>query len=157
MKAWIAALSLVLAACTTVAAPSTTAPAPTGYDAALAQRLGADERGMKMYVLVVLKTGPNTTATDEEKKKLFEGHFATINRLANEGKLAVAGPFGTNDRQWRGLYIFNVATVAEALELTRTDPSIAAGIFTVEATPWYGSAALMETTAIHKRLEKPKG
>jgi uncharacterized protein YciI len=150
-------IPLLLSALLTLAACATAPPAPaTGYDAALAQRLGADERGMKMYVLVVLKTGPNTTATDEEKKRLFEGHFANISRLANEGKLAVAGPFGANDRQWRGLYIFNVATVAEALELTRTDPAVAAGIFTVEATPWYGSAALMETTAIHKRLELPK-
>lgn len=145
---------LLLAACATTA-PTAPVPPPSGYDAALAQRLGADQRGMKMYVLVVLKTGPNTTATEEEKKRYFEGHFATIQRLADEGKLALAGPFGQNDRQWRGLYIFNVATVAEAIELTRTDPSIAAGIFTVEATPWYGSAAVQEVNGIHKRLEKP--
>jgi uncharacterized protein len=148
----------VLALCAAIAAcASTPAPPATGYDAALAQRLGADERGMRMYVLVILKTGPNTTATDEEKKRLFEGHFANINRLANEGKLAVAGPFGRNDRQWRGLYLFNVATVAEAEELTRSDPAVAAGIFTVEATPWYGTAALQEVTGIHRRIEKPAG
>lgn len=152
MKGLVSALCLVLAACAT--APATP---PVSYDAALAQRLGADERGMRMYVLVVLKTGPNTTATDEEKKKLFQGHFANIQRLADEGKLAVAGPFGPNDRLWRGLYIFNVATVAEALELTRTDPAVAAGIFTVEATPWYGSAAMQEVNGLHRRLEKPKG
>src|SRR5438270_10735986 len=29
------------------------------YDAELARKLGADERGMKMYVLCILKTGPN--------------------------------------------------------------------------------------------------
>ena len=33
------------------------APA-TQYDAELARSLGADERGMRSYVLVVLKTGP---------------------------------------------------------------------------------------------------
>lgn len=143
-----------LAACATAPTP---APPATGYDAALAERLGADARGMRMYVLVVLKTGPNTTAAEDEKKRLFEGHFATISRLANEGKLAVAGPFGANDRQWRGLYIFNVATVAEAEELTRTDPAVAAGIFVVEATPWYGSAAVLEVSDIHKRLQKPDG
>ncbi len=149
-------IPLLLAALLTLAACAT-APSPvTGYDPALAQRLGADARGMKMYVMVVLKTGPNTTATAEEKKALFEGHFANIQRLADAGKLAVAGPFGANDRQWRGLYIFNVATVAEAMELTRTDPAVAAGIFTVEATPWYGSAAMLEVNGIHKRLEAPK-
>lgn len=153
MRFVLFALCAVITACATT--PATTPP-PSGYDAALAQRLGADERGMRMYVLVVLKTGPNTTATADEKKRYFEGHFANIQRLADEGKLAVAGPFGANDRQWRGLYIFNVATVAEALELTRTDPAVAAGIFTVEATPWYGSAAMQEVNGMHRRLEKPK-
>lgn len=147
---------LVLALCAALAACTSTPPTTTGYDAALAQRLGADERGMRSYVLVILKTGPNTTATDAEKKALFEGHFANINRLANEGKLAVAGPFGRNERQWRGLYLFNVATVAEAEELTRADPAVAAGLFVVEATPWYGSAALLEVTPIHRRIERPK-
>ncbi len=33
---------------------------PPGSDAALAERLGADQRGMKSYVLVLLKTGPKT-------------------------------------------------------------------------------------------------
>ena len=149
-------IPLLLAILMTLTACATAPPAPaSGYDLALAQRLGADARGMKMYVLVVLKTGPNTTATEEEKKRLFEGHFANIQRLADAGKLAVAGPFGQNDRQWRGLYIFNVATVAEAMELTRTDPAVAAGIFVVEATPWYGSAAMLEVNGIHKRLVAP--
>jgi uncharacterized protein len=145
----------VLALCAALAAcASTPAPPATGYDAALAQRLGADARGMRMYVLVILKAGPNTTATEEEKKRLFEGHFANIGRLAEAGKLALAGPFGRNERQWRGLYLFNVATVAEAEELTRTDPAVAAGIFTVEATPWYGSAAVLEVNGIHKRIAR---
>lgn len=149
MRGFLLVLSLAIAACAT-----TPAPPSTSYDAALAERLGADARGMKMYVLVILKTGPNTTATEDEKKRLFEGHFANIQRLADEGKLAVAGPFGANDRSWRGLYLFNVATVAEAEELTRSDPAVAAGVFTVEATPWYGSAAMLEVNGIHKRLQK---
>ena len=28
------------------------------YDSTLARKLGADERGMKSYILVILKTGP---------------------------------------------------------------------------------------------------
>ncbi len=31
------------------------------YDEALAKKLGADDYGMKQYVLVILKTGKNTT------------------------------------------------------------------------------------------------
>ena len=41
----------------------------SSYDEELAKKLGADEYGMKTYVFCILKTGSNTTATAEEKKK----------------------------------------------------------------------------------------
>ena len=82
------------------------------FDPELAKKLGADERGMKMYVLCILKTGPkDAEITGEARKEIFAGHFANIGRLADEGKLAVAGPFGKNDKAYRGLYVFNVATI----------------------------------------------
>lgn len=124
------------------------------YDSILAKKLGADERGMKKYVFCILKTGPANITDKVKKDSLFAGHMKNIGRLADEGKLAVAGPFMKNDRQYRGIYIFNVATIKEAEELTLTDPAIKAGIFVVELTEWYGSAALMATPEIHKKLEK---
>jgi uncharacterized protein YciI len=134
-----------------------TAEEPAAYDAELAKRLGADERGMKSYVLCILKTGPkDAEVTGDARKEIFAGHFANIGRLADEGKLAVAGPFGKNDRTWRGLYIFNVATVEEAEKLVILDPAVKAGVFVYELTPWYGSAAMMAVTETHKRIEKPK-
>lgn len=63
------------------------------YDSVLAKRLGADERGMRKYVLAILKTGPYTPASPKEKDSLFQGHFANIERLAKAGQLSVAGPF----------------------------------------------------------------
>ena len=127
------------------------------YDPELAQRLGADERGMKTYVLCILKTGPSdATIQGDQRKEIFAGHFANIGRLAEEGKLVVAGPFGKNDRSYRGLYIFNVATVEEAEELVLLDPAVEAGVFVPELTPWYGSAAMMVVTENHRRIEKPK-
>src|ERR1700741_1900714 len=120
------------------------------YDAELAKKLGADDMGMKQYVLVILKTGPNdATVKGKEREDIFAGHFANIGRLADEGKLAVAGPFGKNEKSFRGLYIFNVAKVEEAQKLTEMDPAVKAGIFVVDMTPWYGSAALMATNEIH--------
>ena len=126
------------------------------YDEKLAKELGGDERGMKMYVFCILKTGTNTTATKEEKAKYFEGHMANISRLAKEGKLAVAGPFEKNDRNYRGIFIFNVTTVEEALALVETDPAVKAKIFEAEMTPLYCSAALMEVTKIHHKITKKK-
>ena len=107
------------------------------FDPELAKRLGADERGMKTYVLCILKTGPkDAEIKGDARKEIFAGHFANIGRLADEGKLAVAGPFGKNDRTWRGLYIFNVATIEEAEKLVVLDPAVKAGVFVHELTPW---------------------
>jgi len=130
--------------------------ASSTYDEKLAKSLNADERGMKQYVFCILKTGSNTTATAEEKDNLFKGHMANITRLAKEGKLALAGPFMKNDRNYRGLYIFNVSTIEEAKELVATDPAVKANIFEAELTPWYGTAALQETLKIHEKITKNK-
>jgi len=114
------------------------------YDEALAKKLGADDYGMKKYVLVILKTGENTTATSEETNAAFRGHMENINRLVEEGKLIVAGPLGKNDKTYRGIFILDVPTVEEAGELVQTDPAVKAKLLDVELFPWYGSAALSE-------------
>jgi uncharacterized protein len=125
------------------------------YDAKLAKKLGADDYGMKSYVFVILKTGPNDASIKgKEREDAFKGHMANIGRLAEMGKLAVAGPFMKNDRAYRGLYIFNVPTVEEAQKLVETDPAVKAGILIAEMTPWYGSASLMATPEIHKKIAK---
>jgi uncharacterized protein len=127
------------------------------FDPELAKRLGADERGMKTYVLCILKTGPkDAEIKGDERTKIFEGHFANIGRLADEGKLAVAGPFGKNDKSFRGLYIFNVPTIEEAEALVMLDPAVKAGVFVPDLTPWYGSAAMMVVNDTHKKIQKPK-
>ncbi|WP_264524936.1 YciI family protein [Flavobacterium sp. N502536] len=126
------------------------------FDENLAKSLHADEYGMKKYVFCLLKSGSNTTATKEESKKLFEGHMANIGKLAKEGKLVVAGPFMKNDRNYRGIYIFNVVTVEEAKALVATDPAIQANLLEAELTPWYATAALQETLKIHEKIAKTK-
>ena len=131
--------------------------AEPAFDPELAKRLGADERGMRNYVLCILKTGPkDAEIKGEARKEIFAGHFANIESLAGEGKLAVAGPFGKNDKSFRGLYIFNVATVEEAEKLVMLDPAVKAGVFVPDLTLWYGSAAMMIVNDTHKRIAKPK-
>lgn len=130
--------------------------ANTSYDEKLAKSLNADERGMKQYVFCILKTGSNTTATAEEKDNLFKGHMANIGRLAKEGKLVVAGPFMKNDKNYRGLFIFNVNTIEEAKTLVDTDPAVKGNLLEAELTLWYGSAALQETLKIHEKIAKNK-
>ncbi len=127
------------------------------FDPELAKKLGADERGMRMYVLCILKTGPkDAEIKGDARKEIFDGHFANIGRLADEGKLAVAGPFGKNDKNYRGLYIFNVSTIEEAEKLVVLDPAVKAGVFVPDLTLWYGSAAMMIVSDTHKKIEKPQ-
>jgi uncharacterized protein YciI len=134
-------LLLLLIFITAIVTAQTTNP---NYDEALAKKLGADEYGMKQYVLVILKTGENTTATGEETSAAFRGHMDNISRLVEEEKLIVAGPLGKNNKTYRGIFILNVPTVEEADELVQTDPAVKAKLLDVELFPWYGSAALAE-------------
>jgi len=88
LKPWLLAAAL-LGALGPVAAQDKPA---VQYDAELAKSLGANDMGMRNYVLVILKTGPNKMPEGEGRKKMFEGHFANMRRLGLEQKLVLAGP-----------------------------------------------------------------
>jgi len=127
--------------------------APSKFDAELAKKVGADKNGMRAYVLAILKTGPKDAEIQgEARKAIFKGHFANMNRLAKEGKLAVAGPFNDPEKKYRGLFILAVATVEEAKALAETDPTVKAGVLIVEYVPWYGSASLMLSNDLHEKV-----
>lgn len=87
MTAWIGLASgAVLASDAPAATEASAAPsAPPAFDAELAARHGADERGMRRYVLVVLKTGPTRVPDGEARTAMFAGHFANMERLAKAG------------------------------------------------------------------------
>lgn len=124
------------------------------YDKALADKLGADDFGMKSYIFTVLKTGSNQTSDKSFINKSFRGHLENINRLVEEGKLIVAGPFGKNDKSYRGIFILDVKTIEEAEILLQTDPAIKAGLLDVELFKWYGSAALPEYLEASNKIWK---
>jgi uncharacterized protein YciI len=126
------------------------------YDKALATSLGADEYGMKHYIFVLLKSGQIKIDDEVWISKLFKGHMENMNRLVKEGKLIVSGPFGTNDNHYRGLFILNVATIAEANALLAKDPAIKERLLEAEVYEWYGSAALGEYLKVHETIEKIK-
>ena len=131
----------------------TNIPQAIEYDADLAKELNADDYGMKKYVMAFLKKGPNrdqdsTTVADLQRK-----HMDNINKMAEEGKLILAGPF-LDDGDLRGIYIFNVESVEEAEELTNTDPAINAGRLSLELHPWYGSATIQKINELHKLVSK---
>lgn len=125
------------------------------YDAELARSVGADENGMRSYVLVVLKTGPNRVPAGAERDEMFKGHFANMSRLGNEGKLALAGPFDGVDG-WRGLFVFAVPDIEEAKKLVATDPVVIKGEMVAEYHKYFGSAALMLVNGAHAKISKQR-
>lgn len=128
-------------------------PISPGYDAALATQTGADDYGMRKYVLVILKTGPKPVPAGPERDEMFKGHFANMNRLAEQGVLAVAGPLDGVDG-WRGLFILAVETIEEAQKHVATDPVIIKGEMIAEYHKHYGSAALMLVNDNHEKVAK---
>ncbi len=127
---------------------------PATYDADLAARTGADERGMRRYVMAFLKAGPNRPTHPDTARALQAAHMANIVRMADEGKLVVAGPF-IGGGELRGIYIFAVDTVEEARALTETDPAIRYGSLVMELVPWYATSVLMEVPRLSKTVVKP--
>lgn len=125
----------------------------SGYDEQMANNLGSDQYGMKAYVMAFLKKGPNRSQDSITAAQIQKGHMENINRLAESGKLVLAGPFLDNG-DVRGIYIFNVSSVEEAQALTATDPAIQSGRLIMELHPWYGSASLPLIMPLHRRLEK---
>jgi len=127
---------------------------PSEYDEALAKQLGADDYGMKMYVMALLRSGPDRPEDPAEAQALQQAHMNNIKRLAEAGILVLAGPYGPNDSDLRGIYVFDVGTTEEARALTETDPAVKAGSLVMELIPWYGSAALMQVNELGKKLAK---
>lgn len=123
------------------------------YDEDLAKKYGSDEYGMKKYVIAFLKKGPNRDIEKSKATELQRAHMENIGKMADAGKLVLAGPF-LGDGDLRGLYIFNVPTIAEAEELTKSDPAIKAGSLVMELKEWYGSGAVMAVNELHNKITK---
>lgn len=123
------------------------------YDSARATALGADEYGMRTYVVALLKAGPNRDLDSLTASEMQRAHLDNVFRLADEGALLLQGPF-LDDGSLRGFYVFDATKLEEARRLTETDPAIRQGWLEMELRPWYGSAALQEVYDIHRRIRR---
>lgn len=137
----------------TLLSPARAEDAAPSYDPALAAAVGADDNGMRRYVLVILKTSPTPVPPGPARDEMFKGHFANMKRLADAGKLALAGPLDGVDG-WRGLFIMAVSDIEEAKALVATDPVVAQGEMIPEFHKYYGSAALMLVNDGHAKVAR---
>ncbi len=93
---------------------------------------------MKRYVFMLLNSGDTRSQDSTEAAQIQEQHLAHLNQLAEQGKLIVAGPFEQGGEH-RGLLIFDVETVDEALKLEGEDPAVKKGRLSMEAFYWWGA------------------
>lgn len=147
----------VLVGCTTKHSSVPANQAGSFHDTHLADSLGADERGMKTYMMVLLKTGPQDSVIIDKQKRaeIFQGHFSHMEKMQKEGTLVMAGPFATkNHLSYRGIFLLNADSPEQAYEIVKADPSISSKIFTVEILPFYGSAAIPLHLKYHQKISK---
>jgi uncharacterized protein len=90
---------------------------------------------MKNYFMVFLKKGPHRDQDSVEVEKIQKSHMENINKLAQTGKLNIAGPF-LDDGDLRGIFVFDVPTLEEAKKLSETDPAIKSGRLSYEIHPF---------------------
>jgi uncharacterized protein YciI len=132
MKRLLIAVSIVFASMSVYAATA----GPGGYE-------------MTTYYVAFLYRGAKWTAqVTAETKKIQEEHLANIQRMAESGKLVVAGPF-TDDGELRGIFVFQGVTREEAEQLCANDPAVKAGRLRIELHPWYAAKGIRVDPPVH--------
>lgn len=95
------------------------------------------EEQIRQYWLVILTRGANRNQDSATAADIQKAHLNNINRLYNEGKIKVAGPFGKNELGYQGLFIFDCPTREEVEQLLQTDRAVSSGRLKFEILPWY--------------------
>ncbi|HEU4333873.1 MAG TPA: YciI family protein [Candidatus Eisenbacteria bacterium] len=113
-----------------------------GPTAAVAAEKDEPQYQMRAYVLGFLYVGPTKIDDAAKMKELQAGHMANIGRLAEEGKLILAGPF-MDKGDLRGIFLFNTERLEEAKGWCDTDPAVMAGALRVDLKPWFSAKGIM--------------
>jgi uncharacterized protein YciI len=111
--------------------------APGAATLAAAQKPSEAKYEMTTYYLVLLYRGPKSTGENTpEAQRIQAAHMANIGKMADEGKLLMAGPMD-EDGKLRGIFVFRVASLQEAQALAAADPAVMAGRLVPEVHPWF--------------------
>ncbi len=91
------------------------------------------------YQLVMLRRPANApNLPDAELERLQGLHLAHLRKMAEAGKILVAGPFDNQpDPSLRGMCLYKVGSLDEARQLAEQDPAVKAGRLKVEVMTWW--------------------
>ena len=93
---------------------------------------------MQKYFMCFLSRGNSEKFDSTQLVDIQLRHLNYLNNLAKNGKISIAGPFA-DDGDVRGIVIYNVATLNEAVELQNEDPAVKSGILKSEIRPWWSA------------------
>jgi len=97
---------------------------------------------MTTHYVVFLKKGPKwTPGSSPELQKLQAAHLGHLTRMAESGKMLLAGPFADSG-ELRGMCVYRVDSEAEARSLAESDPAVQAGRLAVEVHPWMSAKGI---------------
>jgi uncharacterized protein YciI len=102
--------------------------APASYDV-------SNQANLEPLIFGFLVRGPNTSQDKAAADAIQKGHLAYMDTLHKQGKLVMAGPLLDAGAR-RGVVVYRVKDMAEAMALAAEDPAVKAGRLTLEAYPW---------------------
>ena len=109
----------------------------------------------EMYYVVFLRPDPGRTKLEQaEAQKIQDAHMANIGKMAADGVLVSAGPFGDQPPTISGIFIMKAASRAEAQRVAAADPTVVNHRNSVDVHAWRGPAGIgAEYFKLHR--EKP--
>jgi uncharacterized protein YciI len=107
------------------------------------------------YYVVFLRPDPaRTTLAQGEGEKTQAAHMANIQKMAADGVLVAAGPFGDETRTISGVFVMKAKSLAEAKRIAESDPTVTNHRNVVDVHTWRGPKGIGEEYAkLHR--EKP--
>ena len=104
----------------------------------------------ELFQFAFLVRGDSTAQrTAEERSATQAAHMGNIQRLADEKKLLIAGPFGEGNPhpEARGIFLFDTADEVKAREWTNSDPAVVQRVLAMEL------CSLATTPAVRRAYE----
>ncbi len=129
--------AVVLAGALGASAGCSSQPEPSGY--------GFEPgRETAVYHLVLLRRGPKWTAAPTgAMKAMQQERDAFLRKLAESGKLVLAGPFlAPAEGSEVGMLVLNVGSESEARLIAESDPAVKAGRLVFEVRTWLGPGGI---------------
>jgi uncharacterized protein YciI len=93
---------------------------------------------MKKYFVCFLMAGDVKSQTEEEAAEIQKQHLAHIEKLGQEGKVMIAGPF-EDGGDYRGILIFNAESIEQVVEWEGADPAVSSGRLKMKVLPWWAA------------------